>query len=486
MSKDLNKFIKIDWCPSKDLKQSLPSQIVDYFLNKISSGEWLVGDRLPSQRELSRLFGVNRSTIVEAISELTSLQILGTNYGNGTKIINNTWSLLVSSAPPNWKNYINTGAHSCNLPTIQTINTYEFLPNIIRISTGELGSELLPNNYISEALQNVSMKNMNYLEPLGLLPLRKSLAHWYQKKGLEINPSNILIVSGSLQALHLISIGILSVNSTVFVERFSYIKSLRVLQSAKVNVVEVPMDNEGLIPSMIRSEKKQGKTTMLYTIPTFHNPTGITMSKKRRIALLEWCSLNQLPIIEDNAYSDLWFDEVPPPSLKSLDANGTVLYLDTLSKTFCPGFRIGWLIGPEPVVSHLGDIKMQVDYGANSIAQWAINDLISSGAYDIHLENLRTKLRNRRDHMLSLLEKYFSGLATWKIPNGGFYIWLKLQKNISTTKIFDMAIKENILINPGSVYDGSENSFIRLSYSYCTFEEMDYALSKLSKIIKTF
>ncbi|MEI8216608.1 MAG: PLP-dependent aminotransferase family protein [Eubacteriales bacterium] len=486
MPKTKSAYVAIDWKPDKNLKQPLHRQIIEFVVKKVSAGEWLIGDKLPSQRQLSVLFNVNRSTVVEALSELTSLEVIEAHYGNGTRIANNTWSLLVSSAPPNWGRYISSGSHGSNLPTIQEINKYEYIPGILKISTGELGPGLLPSVLIEKSLENVIQAHprMSYLEPLGLFELREALAVRFREMGMNVTPANILIVSGSLQALHLISIGILASNSTVFVENLSYVRSLQIFQSAKIHVQEVFMDADGIIPTMIDSKISSGKPSLLYTIPTFHNPTGITMPEKRRHELIDWCKLNQLPIIEDNAYCELWIDSPPPPPLKSFDENGMVLHLGTVSKSFSPGFRLGWIVAPEPVVSHLGDIKMQLDYGANTIAQWAFTNILASGEYDAHLVDLRQRLGRQRDYMLALLEKNFSDIASWNHPRGGFYIWLKMKSNIPASKIFDLALKQKILINPGGIYSNYDNQCIRLSYAYCSPAEMKSALTRLATIIR--
>lgn len=488
MSKKIIDTVSMDWKPDKNSTVPLHSQIVKYFINKISKGDWLIGNRLPSQRELAKIFEINRSTVVEALSELTSLGIIESNYSQGTKIINSTWSLLISSAPPNWKGYINSGIHNPNKPTIQLINKLEFKKNIVRLSTGELSPDLLPIDMTTKVLTTLSKESisLNYLEPLGLLELRQALSKYLTKYGMHVPPSCILIVSGSLQALHLISIGMLKPNSTIYTEKISYLKSLRIFQSVKMNVLDVPMDNNGIIPTMIDYNGESKETSILYTIPTFHNPTGIVMSEERRAELLNWCRMKRLPLIEDDAYRELWFENPPPLPLKSYDEYGTVLYLGSISKSLAPGFRLGWLIGPEAIIEHLGDIKMQVDYGANSLSQVILSEWIKNGSYDQYLQFLRTKLKERRDVALQILKSYFHDIATWKIPTGGFYIWLKLKNNkISTSNLFKLAIKNSLLINPGSIYDSNKNQYIRISYSYADIDKLSSGLKKLAELIRS-
>ena len=296
--------IDFDWKPSKSSKITLVEQIVSYVKMKISSGDWLIGQKLPSQRTLAEKLNVNRSTIVDAYSELLSLGIIESNYGNGTIIKNNTWSLLFLNASTKWSEYISSGIHKENLQTVQTINKLEYDESIIRLSTGEMAQDLFPHEMMKIILNRIPNKvfSYNYVEPLGLLPLRESICSHLKKIGIKANPSQVLIVSGSLQALQLIAISILKPGSTVFVEKPSYIKSLGIFESNGINMKGIPLDQSGLIPWMINSGNTSNTNSILYTIPTFHNPTGITMSADRRFELIDFCKKTQLPIIEDDAY----------------------------------------------------------------------------------------------------------------------------------------------------------------------------------------
>ena len=190
------------------------------------------------------------------------------------------------------------------------------------------------------------------------------------------------------------------------------------------------------------------------------------MSRERRESLLRFCRESRLPVIEDAAYSELWLEEEPPASLKSMDESGQVLLLGTVSKSLLPGLRIGWLVGPEPVVARLGDVKMQVDYGASSLSQWVLTEWLASGAYDRYLTGLRRELKKRRDNALAVLDEAFSNLADWDVPRGGFYIWVRFRREVSVERLFHDALEEKILLNPGSVYAGGASRGLRLSYAY--------------------
>ncbi|MEF2966327.1 PLP-dependent aminotransferase family protein [Paenibacillus sp. M1] len=476
---------KPTWQPNRRSGVPLHAQITEYIRDKIFGGEWPVGTRLPSQRELARSFGVNRSTVVAAMDELTAAGMIEGDRGGGTRVVNLTWGALAAAPPPDWSAYVNAGIHRPNLPAVQEINRSEFAPGILRLGTGELSPELLPHSGMSRLLARmaVSMPELGYGEPNGDLALREAVADRLRRIGIAASPASILIVSGALQALQLISVGLLPRGSSILLERPSYLYSVPVFQSAEMKLQGVPMDEEGLRSELVVPYAKQYGGALLYTIPTFHNPTGTVMSEERRARLLEACRNAGLPILEDDVYRDLWLDEPPPAPLKARDASGSVLYVGSLSKTLSPGLRIGWVTGPQPVIERLADIKMQSDYGSSAFSQWIAAEWLGSGMYDEHMNELRDALRIRRQAALKALDKHFRGLAEWSVPGGGFYIWLKLKQAAAPRRLFDAALKQGILINPGHLYDREAGDRIRLSYSYAPLAELEPGIARLAEIV---
>ncbi len=159
------------------------------------------------------------------------------------------------------------------------------------------------------------------------------------------------------------------------------------------------------------------------------------MSLNRRKELINICNNEKLPIIEDDVYGELWIDEPPPETLKSIDTNGNVLYVGSVSKTLSPGLRIGWVVGPETVISRLADIKMQMDYGSSSLSQLTVSKWIETGLYQDHLKDMRIALKKRRDFTIQLLNTYFADIASWKEPKGGYYVWIDLKNNVSMYRV---------------------------------------------------
>ncbi|MFE4199799.1 PLP-dependent aminotransferase family protein [Aneurinibacillus aneurinilyticus] len=472
----------------RNLSKHLPKyqQIVDVIKGKIANGEWPIGSKIPSQRTLAKTFGVNRSTVITALDELMADGLIEGKMGMGTFVVNNTWTLLATNPPPDWSTYLKSGLHQPSQTMVQEINKDESNERLIQLSKGALSPDIFPLDKMKLVMQKVTEKMgiLSYEEPKGYLPLRQALSSYVKTIGIEASPSSILIVSGALQALQLISVGLLHRGSTVLLEQPSYLYSLHVFQSAGMKLAGLPMDKQGLLPDFIAAQRKQQNKAILYSIPCFHNPTGILMSEKRRQELLQMCEEERLPIIEDDIYRELWTNEPPPAPLKARDRHGHVLYIGSLSKTLSPGLRIGWIIGPEPVIERLSDIKMQTDYGSGSISQRVAAEWLESGLYHQYLASVREQLTIRKAAAMEALEMYMGNIATWDVPEGGFFIWLKINEKLSTKELFTKAIHKGILLNPGTIYAQESGLYVRLSYAYASLLEIREGIRRIAAIIQ--
>lgn len=488
--------LSAEWRPDHSSEVTLHQQICTFFMDKINSGAWPAGMRLAPQRQLARQLGVNRSTLVAALAHLTAMGMIEGRRGGGTRVTANPLGSSTDSTDPaytiqstgkNWNDYVEEGIHYPNLPAVQAINRLEYEPGLIRLGTGEPAPELLPGAAMSRVLAELArqpLPPLSYEEPLGNYRLRMAVSRELSVCGIQADPASILITSGALQGLQLIALGLLPRGSAILLEKPSYLYSIHAFQSAGVKFRGLPIDNEGLIIDRLAAEARRSHAAMLYSIPTYHNPTGVLMSDKRRQELMKVTAGLGLPILEDGAYQQLWLDTPPPLPLKALDREGRVLHLGTLSKAASPGLRIGWIVGPEPVVRRLTDIKMQTDYGASSLSQLAAARWLEGGYHEEHLQQLRSKLRQRRDTMLQLLHSHFTDLASWDNPQGGYYIWLSLHKPLSQRKLFSAALSEGLLLNSGDLYDRGDSSHLRLSYAYASLEQMKRGMYTLAKIIK--
>ncbi|GGG60291.1 aminotransferase-like domain-containing protein [Paenibacillus radicis (ex Gao et al. 2016)] len=474
----------MNWQPNRSLPLSLSKQIVQWMTEQIESGEWPIGTKLPPQRKLALSFGVNRSTLQEAIDELKANGLLSSKTGSATYVSNDSWNVLVKQKQTNWQQYIEASIHKSNFQTIQLINEFEQDDSVIRLGTGELNPLLLPSAAIHASLSGLDLdgKTIGYSSPQGSLSLRQAICSYVQKRGIVTSPENICIVSGALQALQLISVGLLETGSFVLQDRFSYLNSIHTFQSFGMHLYGLSEHQYTL--DMIQRIRRN-RQAILYTIPTLHNPTGNCMTIQQKKELYALCESAQLPIIEDDVYCELLFDEEPTPAMKAFDQTGGVLYIGSVSKTLSPGLRIGWVIASTPVIQRLADIKMQMDYGSSAISQQIVEHWLRTGLYERHIEQLKIELQRRAELMDSLLQQHFQAIASWEKPKGGFYIWIKFHEPIVTTDLFMQLLKNKVLINPGYIYAANDAHHIRLSFAYGSDAELEQGIEILYQQIQT-
>ncbi len=473
----------MEWKPSKQSALTYTQQIVQWFTERIHYGDFPIGMKCPSQRNLATQFEVNRSTVNIALEELKANGLIETRTGSGTFIAQNPWPHLLTQ--PKWQKQIDASIHKPNIDTIQLINEYEQHPDFIRLGTGELAPELLPTQQLEQSLRKIKIepKAIGYSEPQGSFALRKSLCMHLKKRGIETQPTNILIISGALQAFQLIALGLLERGSVIFQRQASYLNSIHPFQSAGMHMYSIQN-----LPELKRTleQVKRTRQGLFYAIPTLENPTGFVWSKEEKEYVYETCKSLRIPILEDDVYGELLFDAPSSLPMKAHDASGQILYVGSISKTVSPGLRIGWIVGPEQVIQRLADVKMQMDYGSSAISQAIVTHWLTTDIYDQSILQLKKALQLRASFMEQLLCTHFQQLATWETPKGGFYIWLRFHKPCITKSLFTAMLEQKIIIHPGYVYMPNDLHHLRLSYAYATFEQMEKAIKILAETIQQY
>lgn len=475
----------LDWKPDRTKVKSLHLQIKDYIKDLIRCGRLQVGDKLPAQTQMSKSFEVNRSTIVLALDELKADGLIDGKTKGGTRVIGNTWSLFLDKPQINWQAYSESGSYQSSIDVAKIIFENEYSENFIRLGAGELSEHIISPDMVQELTQTMASKitRLGYCHPQGFYDLRMEIIKYYKRFNITIAPREILIVNGISQAYHLLALGMLNKGDTALIEKQSYIGSLKTLQSTGIKVYGVQMDDLGIMPSKLRRAKQKTGASILFTNPFFQNPTGTLMSPMRASKLIEACVEEQLPVVEDDTYRELYFGDECPKPLLCYDETRICMLLGSLSKTMFPGLRLGWIVANASIIDRLVDIKAQTDISSSIYDQTAALELFKTGLIDKYLNIVRTRLNKNCDYTVELLDKYFKDIATWKTPKGGYYIWLKITKNISLKKVFMECYKRKVLIAPGFLYHHASTREIRLSYAYPNKEELKKGLIILSEVI---
>ena len=374
-------------------------------------------------------------------------------------------------------------------------------PDTISLAGGLPAGELFPIEQITAVTQGILAKNgqqaLQYGPTEGYMPLRELLAHQLSEMGINAARENILITSGSQQGLDLLGKVLLNPGDRVLVESPTYMGALQAFRPYEPEFVAARADTEGIVTAELEPLLRQGPKC-LYVLPTFQNPSGVTMTLERRRQLIELAGRYDLPMIEDDPYSQLRFEGEPLPSLLTLEHErqqqgagrdqpyqGNVVLVNTFSKVLMPGLRVAWVVGPESLIRKLVLAKQGTDLHTAMLNQMISYELIREGLLEEHVPQLRALYRERRDAMLAALDEYCPDYVHWTRPQGGLFLWVTLPPEIDATALLKDALEHGIAYVPGRAFhsDGSGANTLRLSFSNVAPPRIEEAIQRLGKLL---
>lgn len=375
--------------------------------------------------------------------------------------------------------------------TIPTSIAMQTPPNMISFRFGLPDEDSFPAAELAQAAAEVMRTQahaaLQYGSPRPLVDyLVKEIA---KDQGLQITADNLLITAGSSQALSLACRLLIDPGDYIIVEAPTFMGAVRTFETAEAQLVEVTVDEDGMkideLDAKLSELKAAGKPVkFIYTIPTFQNPMGVTMTLERRQQLLGVAARHQVMILEDDAYAGLLYEGEVPPWLWTLDSTGIVLHCGTFSKTLAAGMRLGWVGGRPELVAKINALKD--DGGTNPFSGYTAAKFAEEGRLDKHKQRLIEIYRKKRDRMMAALERYMPDGSRWTNPQGGFFIWLELPESIDTVKISKRAIEAgvNYLPGPACFASGKGRNSIRLAFSFVKLEQIEPGLRILGDIIR--
>lgn len=362
----------------------------------------------------------------------------------------------------------------------------------IQLSAGYPDPRLFPLQEVGAIVAGYAEANdrsvLQYNAPGGFEPLKEVIA----SKSRQTLPENILLTHGSQQGLDLISKILLNPGDTVIVEAPTFHGALWVFEAAEANVVQIPMDAEGMnteyLEFYLRSHPRDKPPKLIYTIPTFHNPTGKTMSLERRLELIRISGQYGIPIIEDAPYSQLWFDQEPPPALLELGGAQQLIYLGTFSKTLCPSLRVGWIAASPAVISKCLHFKHIADTCSNGFIQQIVHNLHLNGFLDRNIVRAQQIYRSKRNALIEAIKEIGMEELQLQTPEGGLFAWLELGDRMPGELLQAEARKQNVLIAASPMFyaNGSNApSACRITFSYPTEADIARGFQILANILRT-
>lgn len=366
-------------------------------------------------------------------------------------------------------------------------------PEIISFAGGLPSPKGFPVQVIQNAFNRVletnGMSALQYGPTEGYAPLRAWVANDLKRHGADdVSPDEILIVSGSQQALDMLGKLFIDPGSKVLVEAPSYLGALQSFSMFQPQYEAVPTDAGGLIPESITAERADG-ARFIYVLPNFQNPTGLTLDLARRQALVQRCAELGLPIVEDDPYGELRYVGSEQPSVLGLGrkAGATVIRLGSFSKVLAPGLRLGYIVAPRPIIAKLVQIKQATDLHTATLTQMAVYETVKDGFLATHLPKVRDLYKEQCGFMLEAMDEHFPSSASWTRPEGGMFIWVTLPEHVDSTQLLAKAIERNVAFVPGEpFYAGghAKPNTLRLSFVTVSEDKIRQGIAVLGQLLK--
>lgn len=464
-------------------------QIANNLTAKIQDSTIPAGTKLPPERELARLLDVSRTTIINAYRLLEEQGLVSTRVGSGTYVTELSFDDQEQHSIP-WEQLFAPQYKSPLSSLLRTLVAVPTADETISFAAGMPDPELYPLNIIEDSFitdkQAKHSADLGYIPTEGYQPLRRSLAAWQKQQGIQATPDNVLIVSGSQQGLYLIIKAFIEPRDYVIVESPTYLGAIQVLESAGARILCLPqsknLDLEVLEDYLVRYRPK-----LFYTVSTFQNPTGRVMSLATRKELLRLGARHRLAIVEDDPYSQLYYGQQPPPSLKSLDTYGGVIYLGTFSKMLIPGLRTGWITAPHQVVNRLAQEKQYIDLHSNNLSQIILHNCLEQDFLAGHLLFIRREYKKRRDIMINAIRRYCGEHLDFEAPDGGFYLWCNITSPISSSELLRRSAAAGVTFVPGEAFylNDSERHQIRLCFATHNETLLNEGVRRLGQIFRS-
>lgn len=367
--------------------------------------------------------------------------------------------------------------------------------DMISFSAGFPSPETYPVEAIKESfiqvLDREGREALSYCSTSGFGKLRELIAkRMHGKFDLNYKTDEVVITSGSQQALDMSSMLFINKGDVVLFETPSYLGAVNALKAYEAELVALPTDGEGLILDSLKKALKQygDRVKLIYVIPDFQNPTGRSWSRSRRREFVEFISDYDIPVIEDAAYSELSFDAKLEKPLSWYDKKGQVVYVGTFSKTFCPGLRIAWLCTRESLMEKYLILKNAADLSSSAIAQRQMAYYLQHNDLDAHIKWITGLYKERRDHMMEVIEREFPKETHYVVPGGGLFIWLELPEDKDSRELLRRALAEKVAFIPGgSFYPSSvKNNELRLNFSNMAHEDIEKGMTILGRLTREY
>lgn len=366
-------------------------------------------------------------------------------------------------------------------------------PEIISMAGGNTDTSIVAHRIpecVRDVLTTSSADALGYGPGAGALTLREQLTSLMATEGIEADPHQIVVTDGAQQGLELVAKIFCEPRDLILTEAPTYVGAIGAFDSFQADMRSVPTDGDGIIPDALvdtldRAEDERRRVKFLYLVPTFQNPSGITLSTARREAIIEICRARGVLIVEDNPYAQVRFEGEPVPPLRSMTEDG-IIYLGTLSKVFSPGMRVGWVLAPETVRERIVLAKEAADLCSSPFTQLVAASYLGSGHVEEDMDIVRKTYKERRDAMVDALDEHFPPEAFARPPEGGLFLWVTLPEAIDTKAMLARALEAGAAYVPGTAFYPSKRdgrNSMRLNFSYPSVSDIEEGIRRLGRVV---
>ncbi len=365
-------------------------------------------------------------------------------------------------------------------------------PEVISFAGGLPAAETFPAEDLAgvtaRVLSEDGSRALQYSPTEGFPPLRKEIADRMNAKlGTTVDPSEILITSGSQQGLDFTGKILLDPGDVVLCESPTYLGAINAFKAYEPRFIEIETDDDGMvIADLERQLTEVPNVRFIYVIPDFQNPSGNTWSLERRKGVIELARRFEIPVIEDSPYSEVRFEGQAQPPLKSLEGNEWVVFLGTFSKVFCPGLRLGWLAAAPELFQKYVFVKQAADLHTSTLGQMQLAGYLETFGLDRNVQGVIDLYRSRRDVMLHAMEAEFPEGITWTRPEGGMFLWVTLPEDLDSRKILELCLAEDVAFVPGAPFfpNGGHENTLRMNYSTSSEERIKEGVARMAKVLR--
>ncbi|UFJ40867.1 PLP-dependent aminotransferase family protein [Brevibacillus humidisoli] len=470
-----------------DPQHRLPlyKQISQQTEQMVHEGKLKPGVRLPSERKMAEILQVSRMTITLAYEDMKARGILRSQQGSGTFIMRGP-RIERSEQAVTWHTQFAYETGNINY-AMEEVMRFGRDPKLIPLAGVGTAPEVHPGIELSQFFAEHLRRNPILLQlptpTQGYEPLRHDLLGWLEESGIHAAPEETMIVSGAMQGLDLISRLFLGPGDYVIMEDPGLPAASDAFTASGAKILRITLDQQGIRTESLENLLMQFPVKFIYVNPTFHNPTGITMSLERREHLLSLAKKYRVPIVEDDPTSLLFYGSKPTIPLKAMDRDDLVIYLRTFSKYVFPGLRVAVLVAPEAIVTNLLKVKQRIDLHSNNLSQIAVHAFLMEGRLERHLERLRSAYASR----IALLREVIGAHPdiSCHFPEGGVFLWCKLPSHIRAERLLQIAIRKGVAFVPGNWLSGVGlgDHYFRLAFTHPSLDLLKEGLKQIDQAI---